>query len=155
MGRLAILTFALFLTSACGSADGGEGAQSDRSSTGSGLTEFQLEHGMGPITSPVTLAEPDPALVAEGDDIYQMSCAACHRWDERFVGPPLGDLLDRRTPAYVLNMILNPEQMAREHPDARALLAEYPVIMPFQNITEDQAMAILHYLKTMQTGAGS
>lgn len=31
--------------------------------------------------------------------------------DERYVGPPLGDILERREPAYVMNMILSPEKM--------------------------------------------
>lgn len=155
MKRLAVLATTLFLISGCGSADGRDGGASERGSSGDGLTAFQLEHGIGPITSPVALTEPDPALAAEGDEIYQMSCAACHRKEERFVGPPLGQVLDRRTPTFVLNMILNPDQMAREHPEGRAMLAEYPVVMPFQNISEDQAVAILHYLKTIQTGGGS
>ena len=67
---------------------------------------------------------------------------------ERFVGPPLGDITERRTPAFILNMILNPDQMAREHPEARKLLTEYPVIMPYQNVSEEQAYALLEYLRS-------
>jgi len=113
-----------------------------------GLTEFQLEHGIGPITEEVSLGDPDPELAREGEEIFQFNCEACHMMDERFVGPPLGDVLDRRSPAFVMNFILNPEQMAREHPEGQALLAEYPLVMPFQNISEDQARAILEYLRT-------
>jgi cytochrome c len=113
-----------------------------------GLTAFQLEHGIGPFTESVELGPLDPELAAEGEEIFQFNCEACHRMQDRFVGPALGDVLERRTPAFVLNMIMNPEQMAREHPEVRELLREYPVIMPYQNVSEDQARAIVEYLRT-------
>lgn len=116
-----------------------------------GLSAFEMEHGVGPFTEEVTLDDPiDPQLVAEGEQLFQFNCEACHMLEDRFVGPPVGDILDRRTPTFVLNMIMNPEQMAREHPEVQELLREYPVIMPYQNISEEQARAILEYLRTTQ-----
>lgn len=114
-----------------------------------GLTEFELVHGIGPITEELTLPpEVDEALAQDGEEVFQFNCEACHRMDERFIGPPLGDVLDRRSPAFVMNFILNPEQMAREHPVGQELLAEYPLVMPFQNISEEEARAIVEYLRT-------
>jgi mono/diheme cytochrome c family protein len=137
----------LFLA-ACGT---DEAATPDRAAPDTaeeGLTAFQLEHGIGPFTTAVTLDDPvDMDLAATGEQVYQMNCEACHMMEDRFVGPPLGDVLERRSPTFVLNMIMNPEQMAREHPEGQAMLREYPLIMPYQNITEDQALAILEYLR--------
>jgi mono/diheme cytochrome c family protein len=113
-----------------------------------GLTAFQLEHGIGPITEEVELGPLDEDLATQGEQVFQLNCEACHRMEERFVGPPLGDVVDRRSPAFILNFILNPEQMAREHPEGQALMREYPLVMPFQNISEDEARAILEYLRT-------
>jgi len=116
--------------------------------TEEGLTAFEMEHGIGPFTTEVTLDEPvDLELAQMGEEIFQMNCEACHMMEDRFVGPPLGDVLDRRSPTFVVNFIMNPEQMAREHPEGQAMLQEYPLIMPYQNITEDQALAILEYLR--------
>jgi hypothetical protein len=116
--------------------------------TEEGLTAFEMEHGIGPFTTEVVLDEPvDLELAATGEQVYQMNCEACHMMEERFVGPPLGDVLGRRSPTFVVNFIMNPEQMAREHPEGQAMLQEYPLIMPYQNITEDQALAILEYLR--------
>jgi mono/diheme cytochrome c family protein len=136
---------AVFVAAGCGDSDAAPGADRDPEP---GLTAFQLEHGIGPITDEVVLGEPDEELAREGEELFQFNCEACHRMEQRFVGPPLGDVLDRRSPTFVLNMILNPEQMAREHPEGQKLLAEYPLIMPFQNISEDEARAILEYLRT-------
>jgi len=130
---------------ACGdSDDAGEPARSG----GPGLSEFQLEHGIGPITSEVSLGELDAGLVREGEEVFQFNCESCHRMDERFVGPPLGGVLERRSPAFVMNFILNPDEMARQHPEGQRMLAEYLLVMPFQNISEEQARAIVEYLRT-------
>lgn len=112
------------------------------------LSTFQLEHGIGPFVQPVTLSEEvDEQLAVEGEDIFQRYCEVCHDMNVRMVGPPLGDVLERRTPTFVLNMMMNPEQMVREHPEGQEMLRQYPVVMPFQNITEEQALAILEYLR--------
>lgn len=132
---------------ACGDEANGPGNGAPDASE-PGLTAFQEEHGIGPFTAEVTLDHPvDEALARTGEEIFQMNCEACHLMEDRFVGPPLGDVLERRTPTFVLNMIMNPEQMAREHPEGQRMLQEYPLIMPYQNITEDQALALLEYLR--------
>ena len=134
----------------CGGGDAPSGDSrtgADGRSAPAALTDFQLAHGIGPMTTAVELGEPDAEKAERGEEIYQFNCEACHFLEERFVGPPLGDVLERRTATYVMNMILNPEGMARQHPEAQKLLTEYPLVMPFQNITEDEARAIVEYLR--------
>jgi hypothetical protein len=46
-------------------------------------------------------------------------------------------------------MILNPDEMVKKHPEVKAMLAEFYVPMTFQNVTEDDARAILEYLRTI------
>jgi cytochrome c2 len=114
-----------------------------------GLTAFELEHGIGPITSPVVLpASVDKAAAASGAQVFEQKCSACHKMDERYVGPPLGDITKRRSPAFVMNMALNPLGMVEKHPETKKLLAEYFVAMPNQNISPDEARQVLEYLRT-------
>ncbi|HSK17699.1 MAG TPA: c-type cytochrome [Longimicrobiales bacterium] len=143
-----IIAPALMLAS-CG---GGEQAAQDDNpeppvAAGSDLTPFQTEHGIGPITEPVSLEAPDEELAEQGEALFQLKCSACHRLDERYIGPPLGGVLDRRTPAYVMNMMLNPTEMTQKHPEAKALLAEYLAPMPSQDLTREEARALLEYLR--------
>jgi mono/diheme cytochrome c family protein len=139
----------ILVMAACGADENGT-PETTREVAEPGLTAFQEEHGIGPFTTAVTLDEPvDLDLAQTGEEIFQMNCEACHMMEDRFVGPPLGNVLDRRSPTFVLNFIMNPEQMAREHPEGQAMLQEYPLIMPYQNITEDQALALLEYLRTV------
>lgn len=156
--RLALVT-SLALAAACGGA-GGDRADAARApaaapaaATGASLTDFQLQHGIGPVTSEVALGPLDQALVTEGAALFTEKCSACHKAAEKYVGPPLGGVTARRSPAYIMNMILNPQGMYEQHPEARKLLAEYMTQMPFQSVTEPQARALLEYLRTLTAEA--
>lgn len=148
--RLSLALVAFLFLSACG---GDQADAPDRAQAGSGqaeLTAFELEHGIGPFTEEVQLGPIDPELVEIGRDVFEMNCAACHDMDSRLVGPPLGDVTERRSGTFIMNIIMNPEEMVRHHPEGQAMLAQYPLIMPYQNITEEQARAILEYLRTQE-----
>lgn len=145
-----LLAAALVFTISCG---GGETSNSSsnksqaaKSSSGSELTEFQLKHGIGPITSEVTIGELDAETVANGQKLFVQYCSACHKVDERYIGPKMTDAVGRRTPTYLMNMIMNPEEMTKKHPDAQALLREFLAPMPNQNLTRDEARAVVEYL---------
>jgi mono/diheme cytochrome c family protein len=159
-------TLALVLTlptlASCGGGEG-DGSASEAAAgaaagpaASEGLTPEQLEKGVGPITN-LELAALDPELAATGEETFIVKCSACHKMDDRYVGPPLRDVTQRRTPEFVMNMILNPEGMVAEHPEVRALLAQYAVPMANQNLTEDDARAVLEYLRreAAETPAGS
>ncbi len=112
-------------------------------------TDPMQNKGIGPIKSVTLAAEVDQELAAKGKEVYEQMCSACHKVDKRFIGPAPKDILDRRTPEWVMNMILNPDQMVKEDPIAKALLAEYLSPMSNQNLTEEQARAILEYFRTL------
>jgi mono/diheme cytochrome c family protein len=117
--------------------------------TPGGLTPFQVEHGIGPVTSPVVLqASVDQSLASGGAKVFEQKCSACHKMTERYVGPALGVVTKRRSPAYVMNMALNPLVMVEKHPEAKKLLGEYFVAMPNQNISPDEARQVVEYLRT-------
>lgn len=141
---------------ACGGSSGDSGdAASNETQTGGGsdeLTAFQLEHGIGPVTEVVELGELDPVMAQTGEEVFVIKCAACHKLAERYVGPALGDVTERRSASYIMNMILNPKEMYERHPEGKALLAEYLSFMPNQNVTPDEARAIVEYLRSAAPG---
>ena len=106
------------------------------------------DKGVGPITS-LTLAEVDETLAATGKELFKVKCSACHKMSKRFVGPGLAGVTERRTPEWIMNMILNPELMVAENAEAKKLLAEYLSPMANQSLTEDEARAILEYFRTV------
>ena len=145
---LVLLGLLLAGVPACGDGSRGADEAPDRTPPADGaLTAFQVEHGIGPLTEAVTLGELDTELAAQGALVFEAKCSACHKLGERYVGPALGEVLDRRTPAFVMNMMLNPEEMYQRHPEVKKLLAEYMSYMPNQNVTPDDARAVVEYLR--------
>ncbi len=104
--------------------------------------------GVGAITSITLAAEIDAAMATSGEALFTEKCTACHKMDVKYVGPPLKGVVDRRTPEWIMNMMLNPEKMVAEDPLAKALLATYIAPMANQSLTEEQARAILEYFRT-------
>lgn len=106
--------------------------------------------GVGPIKSVTLAPEIDQALAAKGKETYDQMCMACHKPDKKFIGPAPKGILERRTPEWVMNMILNPEVMIKEDPLAKDLLQEFNgAPMANQHLTEDQARAVLEYFRTL------
>jgi cytochrome c2 len=137
----------LFTIQACGG-DVSSEHTSDAQQQEEGLSEFELEHGIGPITGRIEISdELDQELVTKGRNIYEMKCEMCHSMVGRMVGPELGNVLDRRSPEFVMNFILNPGAMANDHPVGQEMLREYFTVMPFQNVKEDEARAIVEFLR--------
>lgn len=107
--------------------------------------------GIGPIKSVNLNANIDQEMATHGADVYKQMCTACHRPDKKFIGPaPLG-ILERRTPEWVMNMILNPDEMVQNDPLAKELLVEFNGSpMANQNLSEADARAVLEYFRTLK-----
>lgn len=106
--------------------------------------------GVGPITNLEFPDEINDEMAARGKAKFDAICVACHMIDKRMIGPALKGVYDRRSPEWVMNMILNPDGMLKEDPIAKALLKEYNnAIMLNQNLTEDEARDVAEYLRTL------
>lgn len=115
-----------------------------------GIPANMNNKGIGPISS-VTLDDTiDQEMVVQGQEAFEMYCTACHRTDTQLIGPAPKDILERRSPEWVMNMILNPEQMTAEDPIGKQLLMEANGSpMANQHLTEEQARAVLEYFRTL------
>lgn len=111
------------------------------------LTDEEFVKGIGPVKS-IELEVLNPVLADTGAKIFSIKCVACHKMDARLVGPPLEGVTTRRSPEFIMNMILNPEEMVKRHPQVKEMLATYFVPMTFQNVTREDARAILEYLRS-------
>ena len=102
------------------------------------------DRGVGPVDH-VDIATLDAAKALAGAELFPVKCSACHKLDERYIGPALAGVTKRRQPEWILNMILNPEKMILQDPTAKALLAEYIAPMANQHLTREEAESILAY----------
>ncbi len=106
--------------------------------------------GVGPIKEVKLDATIDQDMAAKGEQVYKANCLACHKVDKKFIGPAPTGILERRTPEWVMNMILNPEGMVKDDPLAHDLLLEFNGSpMANQNLSEEEARQILEYFRTL------
>jgi mono/diheme cytochrome c family protein len=140
----------LVLVYSCGtpSADKPKAPAAPATSTGPG--DPMQNKGIGPVTS-VVLGELDPVMAKEGEEIFNKMCTACHKPTEKSIGPAPKGILKRRSPEWIMNMILSPDKMILQDPIAKQLLVEYNLApMANQNLTQEQARKILEYFRTLE-----
>ncbi|HKJ33400.1 MAG TPA: c-type cytochrome [Balneolales bacterium] len=114
-----------------------------------GLTQFQIENGIGPVTKELEPGPVNDEMAAKGKELFDQNCSSCHKIGERYVGPDLQDVTSRRTPAYVMNMMLNPTGMTQKHPTAHKLLEKFATQMANMHLTREQARSVLEYLRSV------
>lgn len=123
------------------------GCNKKEASAGGGGAPASLSKGVGPIQS-VSVGTVDDGLAAKGQQIFTTTCAACHKLDQRLVGPALAGVTKRRAPEWIMNMVLNSAAMTQQDADAQALFAEYKVQMLLPApLKEEDARAVLEFLR--------
>lgn len=132
--------------SACGGDSKSDQKSSDKSNT-SGLPDWEYKNGFGPIKKKLYLLPIDKEMVAAGEKIFESKCASCHKLDERYVGPAQRNVLQRVTPEFFMNMVLNPEENLNKHPHTKEMLAQYMQKMTNQNINLEDARKLLEYFR--------
>lgn len=94
-------------------------------------------------------------LAEKGEELFKTKgCIACHTIGKgRITGPDLAGVTERRKLDWIENQILHPEVMVEKDPIAKELLATYLVKMPNQNVTPEEAQAIIMYLREKDSEA--
>lgn len=97
----------------------------------------------------VELTHPlDEKMVAKGKEISEVKCLSCHKLtDEKLVGPGWKGVTDRRTPEWIMNFITNVDEMLDKDAEAQAMLEICMVRMPNQNLNDDEARAVLEFMR--------
>jgi mono/diheme cytochrome c family protein len=107
------------------------------------------ELGIGPVKEEMKLDAIDDNLVTKGKTIFDTKCISCHKFDQKLVGPPLKDITKRRRPEWIMNMMLNPVEMTQKDKVAKELFTQYLIQMTFQDVTYDDARAMLEYFRAV------
>jgi cytochrome c551/c552 len=106
------------------------------------------DKGIGKFTHVEISAQLDGPMATEGQKLYDVKCAACHRLDEkRVVGPGWKDVTKRRTPEWIMNFSTNTDEMLSKDPASQAMLEICLVRMPNQNLSDEDARKILEFMR--------
>ena len=138
---------------------GGNESNSEKETVASAPAEVVVEEvvevdpmeniGIGPIDELELDEEIDTEMADAGKVIFDAKCTACHKVTKRYIGPSPQGIFERRNAAWVMNMILNPDEMVANDPIAKALLAEYSSPMANQNLTIEEARSVVEYFRTL------
>ena len=114
-------------------------------------TPIDLDNkGIGPIKKVAFETTINNDLAEKGKTTFNQKCTACHMANRKLIGPAMKGIYERRSPEWVMNMLLNPAEMLKKDPIAIALLKEYNNIMMLnQNLTNDEARSITEYFRTL------
>lgn len=129
---------------------GGDNSNSTKSDDGAKTeSSYDETQGIGDYTHEnVELGELNPELASKGKAITDSKCASCHKMtDERLVGPGWKGITSKHKPAWILNFISNPDPMIDQDPELQAQLEECMVRMPNQNLSKDDAFAVLEFMR--------
>ena len=114
------------------------------------FSSLKNNKGIGPVSEIVFDNEINQNQAQSGKKLFNQLCTSCHMIKEESIGPAIKGILDRRSPEWIMNMILNPTEMLQEDPIAKKLLVEYNnEYMYNQNLIEDEAREIIEYFRTL------
>ena len=146
----AFISGAILLVAACNSNDKGKDSTTPASenSSAAATTDANNPKGVGPHQN-VQLTHPlDEKMIAEGQNTYNVKCGSCHKLtDEKLVGPGWKGVTDRRTPEWIMNFVTNTEEMLEKDTAAQHLLEICLVKMPYQNLSDQDARAVLEFMR--------
>jgi cytochrome c551/c552 len=91
-------------------------------------------------------------LASKGKELFTTKgCSACHYADKernvKLVGPGLKNIHKERSEEWLIAMITKPDSMLKYDEEAKKLLKEYGTPMPNQNVSIEEAKAIIEYIK--------
>lgn len=93
----------------------------------------------------------DPAMIGEGESLFNGNCKTCHKVHEKLVGPALADVYNRAPSIdWIVNFINNSSKVIASGDEyAVALYEEYnkTQMTAFPSFSRDQIMSILAYIK--------
>ena len=114
---------------------------------GKGEEEKDPSLGIGPVDA-LLLDKIDDKTQQAGYQIFLKKCLECHKMEREAGGPDISDVLSRRKPEWVMNFILNTEEMQEKDKTAKLNAAKFPgENMPQVEISIDEARMILEYLR--------
>jgi mono/diheme cytochrome c family protein len=155
MKKYLIPGFMIVLVWACGggvrSVPDNDAASSNASPSANTASNAPAEDakGIGKFTHVDLPATIDNAMVAQGQKVYDLKCAACHHLDEtKLVGPGWKGVTQRRKPEWIMNFVTNTDENLDKNSQAMSLLEECMVRMPNQNLSDDDARRILEFMRS-------
>ena len=113
------------------------------------LEEKKDINSSGNNTQLSAVRDDQESMIVKGRFLYTKKCLECHDLDIKLKGPALRDITKRRKAEWILNMVLNTDEMLKKDPEAKILFKKHVVKMVVKDIDEEQAKSVLEYLRSV------
>lgn len=105
--------------------------------------------GIGPIKD-LELPIISDSIMKLGLQLFTDNCSQCHTMEYKNTGPDISDILAIRKPEWVMNFLLNKEEMLQRDSLANITLEKYDTYCAAEIKTEQEALKIHEYLRIYQ-----
>lgn len=105
--------------------------------------------GVGPIVN-LELALINDSLMKTGLNLFKDKCSQCHTMEYKNSGPDISDILAIRKPEWIVNFLLNKEEMLLRDSLAIRTRVRYKVDCGSNITKETEALELLEYLRIYQ-----
>ena len=86
--------------------------------------------------------------VQKGQTIYLVKCRICHYISAAtLTGPGWKNITQRRTPAWIMNMILSPDLMVQYDAEAKKQRQMFNITMPVLQLSREEARDVLEFMR--------
>ena len=141
-GGFVLLIIGFLSLAACGTAETEEqpGPSAGDSAAVAETAGLPVRAPQGPI---------DEQLASRGAQLFkERGCVACHTiGGGRLVGPDLVGVTDRREFEWFYHMVMHPDSMIQNDPEARRLFAEYATPMTNMNVAQDDVVPLWEHIR--------
>ena len=145
MRKLTVLLILSMIAFACSQQQEGNSEQTAQSLS---VDDYDPKRGLGQYDDVEVGPSLDVEMAKEGRLVSELKCASCHKYtDERLVGPGWAGVSERHRPEWLMNFITDPDPMIDVDPELQAQLELCLVRMPNQNLSHDDARAILEFMR--------
>lgn len=93
------------------------------------------------------------AELEKGKTLFQQRCAACHKLEQKLIGPPLARVSERRSEEWFVRFVTNSQAMIQSgDPQANAIYKEYnqQIMPPFLDLSEADIKSIWAYVNAVE-----
>jgi len=106
-------------------------------------------YGIGPI-SHVELTTISDSLMQVGQQLFKDKCTECHTMEYKNSGPDISDILANKKPEWIMNFLLNKEEMLQKDSLAIYTRNKYKVDCGASITEEHNALELLEYFRIYQ-----
>lgn len=106
-------------------------------------------YGIGPVKK-LELNPINDSVMKLGAELFKTKCFECHTMEYKNTGPDISDILAYRKKEWVVNFLLNKDEMILRDSLAQLTMQRYDTVCAANITKKDEALKLLEYFRVYQ-----